>query len=474
MAETTEVIEEKSRVQQAYTFLCVLGAALLLAADWCMNLVEVSDLRVGEVFGVSLLRPAMAAGYILCAIFPLRARTLPHNLAFRAVLPICLLVGHLLFTYAALLPFAHALRALGATLYGLAFAFLLLYWITALCALSPRTISIAFPAVYFMVALMYFVLEALPAPIATAAISLLPFASGVCFLASLHLSAHPTNNPNPVRPAQGWNFPFYPVALMVVFKFVFFFSLAYTNGASMYGPLGMLVISTFALAGAVFFYDGFQLGFLYKIALPCLVTGLLIVSWVNLGNNAATMASNAGNIAFELFILITLAEACKRFSVDPYWLFGIVEAAAALCGTAGLYAGRLFAETFPGGTFGANAVTMAMVVILVTLSAFLYDERISTRSFSADGTNTQQNTREPSTPEKDSGLDLRCAVLARRYNLSRREEEILELLAQGMSVARIEEELFISRSTVKTHIQHVYEKLGVHSHEEALQLVEQS
>jgi two-component system, NarL family, nitrate/nitrite response regulator NarL len=45
--------------------------------------------------------------------------------------------------------------------------------------------------------------------------------------------------------------------------------------------------------------------------------------------------------------------------------------------------------------------------------------------------------------------------------LSEREREILRLTAQGKSFSEIAGMLFIGVTTVKTHMQHVYEKLGV-------------
>jgi two-component system nitrate/nitrite response regulator NarL len=45
--------------------------------------------------------------------------------------------------------------------------------------------------------------------------------------------------------------------------------------------------------------------------------------------------------------------------------------------------------------------------------------------------------------------------------LSEREREILHLTAEGKSFSEIAAGLFISVATVKTHMQHVYEKLGV-------------
>jgi two-component system nitrate/nitrite response regulator NarL len=45
--------------------------------------------------------------------------------------------------------------------------------------------------------------------------------------------------------------------------------------------------------------------------------------------------------------------------------------------------------------------------------------------------------------------------------LTRREQEILHLIAAGKSLPEIAKELFLGLTTVKTHVQHLYEKLGV-------------
>jgi two-component system, NarL family, response regulator LiaR len=53
------------------------------------------------------------------------------------------------------------------------------------------------------------------------------------------------------------------------------------------------------------------------------------------------------------------------------------------------------------------------------------------------------------------------ASLVSELELSKRELEILALLAQGHSNQEIAEKLFVSLSTVKTHIQNLFEKLDV-------------
>ncbi|MEL6804670.1 MAG: response regulator transcription factor [Bacteroidota bacterium] len=52
--------------------------------------------------------------------------------------------------------------------------------------------------------------------------------------------------------------------------------------------------------------------------------------------------------------------------------------------------------------------------------------------------------------------------------LSKREKEVLAMLCEGDSYKGISEKLFISGSTVRTHIKHIYEKLEVHSRAEVV------
>lgn len=53
-------------------------------------------------------------------------------------------------------------------------------------------------------------------------------------------------------------------------------------------------------------------------------------------------------------------------------------------------------------------------------------------------------------------------------DLSRRENEIVQLLSKGFRYKEIAEQLFISVETVRTHIRNIYEKLQVKTRAEAL------
>lgn len=65
-----------------------------------------------------------------------------------------------------------------------------------------------------------------------------------------------------------------------------------------------------------------------------------------------------------------------------------------------------------------------------------------------------------------------CASIAERCKLSKREAEILPMALRGRTGERIAGELFISKSTVDTHLRRIYAKCGVHSRQELIDLGE--
>jgi DNA-binding NarL/FixJ family response regulator len=70
--------------------------------------------------------------------------------------------------------------------------------------------------------------------------------------------------------------------------------------------------------------------------------------------------------------------------------------------------------------------------------------------------------------ELDAERDLHAELLLR--SLSVRERQVLDLLARGYSNRRIAEACYLSLNTVRTHVQNVLVKLGVHSKLEAAAL----
>lgn len=72
--------------------------------------------------------------------------------------------------------------------------------------------------------------------------------------------------------------------------------------------------------------------------------------------------------------------------------------------------------------------------------------------------------------------DIRSALRSHRlkmmepYGLTERERQIVTLIVDGQTLGGIAEDLFISERTVKFHSKNAYDKLGVHSKKELMQM----
>jgi DNA-binding NarL/FixJ family response regulator len=70
--------------------------------------------------------------------------------------------------------------------------------------------------------------------------------------------------------------------------------------------------------------------------------------------------------------------------------------------------------------------------------------------------------------ESDLHLNVPKDSNEENQQLTKREKEILTLIGKGCSNPKIAQRLFISETTVKTHISHVYKKMNIHTRLEAI------
>ena len=101
----------------------------------------------------------------------------------------------------------------------------------------------------------------------------------------------------------------------------------------------------------------------------------------------------------------------------------------------------------------------------------LADGTSSERSMDGGAATPRHDAQQPS-----NGFDqlpYTCHLIAVEYDLTRREEEILQLLVRGRTASRIAETLCITTATTRTHLRNIYAKLGVHSQQDILDMFEE-
>lgn len=105
-----------------------------------------------------------------------------------------------------------------------------------------------------------------------------------------------------------------------------------------------------------------------------------------------------------------------------------------------------------------------MVVVSGTIDAF-------PEHYLADGCRKKDDfTEQGGTADAIKRRKLsKCRKLAEEYDLSDRELDVLAQLMKGYNAGSIAGILYISQNTVKTHIYHIYKKMGVNSKREVIE-----
>lgn len=113
---------------------------------------------------------------------------------------------------------------------------------------------------------------------------------------------------------------------------------------------------------------------------------------------------------------------------------------------------------------------LADIVLVLVCMVIWMSEKSVNGDWGASGLSLADRLHVPGPHER---FMTRCDDLAARYELTARETEIMGLIAQRKSRAEIGQELFLSQTTVKTHVRHLYAKLDAHSKTDVIALFEE-
>lgn len=211
---------------------------------------------------------------------------------------------------------------------------------------------------------------------------------------------------------------------------------------------------------------------MFGVALLFVMAGILFAPLSQeLGGSLTSNLLEAGSSCFMLVYWSVLARLALRNRSGVLPLFSWSGFLLSLGVVAGAALGRGYYAVLEGGpivgtvTVGA-AVLALMAFALFGLKRFSFDDTVQTLVESPE-------VAEASAAPADSGSgDDAVAGMPERYGLTAREAEVFALLAQGRNGAYIQRQLGVSYNTIKTHVAHIYAKLGVHAHQELIDLVE--
>lgn len=240
----------------------------------------------------------------------------------------------------------------------------------------------------------------------------------------------------------------------------------------LYGSIA-LAIAAGALIMIPFFSkntDKMMHGRIQKILFPVLVIGLLPVPFVPEGLQlVCTLVILAGFICLTLVNLDALYCLVKKYHVAPFYLVGRGHSPIIIGVAAGYLIAYVMALTDIVGDAFLAVVSLVVVVILSAAITFI--------NFDKDHLEDEHETDQPDPTQghpSKGPWKTKCEIVAKRYDLSAREIEVFNLLAKGRGTTYIQEKLYISSHTVKSHVYKIYKKMGINSREELITLVEET
>ena len=171
------------------------------------------------------------------------------------------------------------------------------------------------------------------------------------------------------------------------------------------------------------------------------------------------LVMGVGAIVLHMLIWLHLAQATVTKSVSPVFTFGVVLGAVMVSHRLGWLVTMVLTALFPDDGALVSKLAAGVLAVIALAAAFVLFVVLRRVTASSDGRSSVD------------AAAARSQALARyfeRAGLTQREREIAVLYCQGRSTPYISDELFISETTVKTHIRHLYAKLDVHNKQDLL------
>lgn len=257
---------------------------------------------------------------------------------------------------------------------------------------------------------------------------------------------------------------------LLLFRVAFGYSLRFGEVGGV--PLSdFLVIVPVAILAAFVFLrreKGLSADLVTQVSVLCVVGGFFASAAFGQESHMASIVMlSAGNTLFDIVawtVLIAASSRNLKASVAIFaWGRGVSGVGTVLGAALGVWSYQAF-----GSDPRVVAAVQGVIILVFVGYAMIGLKKFSFADAIAGVTPAVETVAQ--TPENQ--FEERCRLVAQRYGLTARELEVFMMLARGRDRTYIQEQLTVSRNTVKAHVKHIYAKLGIHAHQDLIDLVE--
>lgn len=293
---------------------------------------------------------------------------------------------------------------------------------------------------------------------------LLTIFSVACYAFAMHLGK---KGGDVARPSVSEGKERYPLpwkAILLIAACSFIYGMANTAisgaGSRHTSVVPSLIVVVFVLLNA----KRFDVMTLLRFVLPLMIGGFLLVSFMPGLERIPSFVLSAGFSSMEMLLILMACTISYSTGASAVWLFGLLSSVQFGLRLVGSFLGGLL-EGLPG--LEAYSIVGIVAISVALISGFVL---ASEKSFvSLWGAVSVPPDAQDS--DDDGYVKGRIESLAVIYQLTDRERETFHLVMQGKTNVAIAHDMFISEGTVKAHLHHIYQKVGVHTRKELQSLV---
>lgn len=252
----------------------------------------------------------------------------------------------------------------------------------------------------------------------------------------------------------------------------FLFSLAFVIAVSFAGVEGehavfatgaffapMLIVCVLLL-----FVD--QVGFpLSSVAVPAIVMATIATSSLHFDPALTFDIAALGMFLFLTFAVVLLCSSDlggKQEQIREFLFLMVAFAGGCLVGRVAAAACTAWAGIYASDILILVSITAAFAAMIILIRKGITRQKTQ-QLFKAEEAETVAH-------DKAASCQVKIDDVVSRFNIGEREKEVLVLLLEGDSASEIAQRLVIANGTAKSHIRHLYKKLGIHNRSELFEI----
>lgn len=374
-----------------------------------------------------------------------------------------------------------------------AYALFFLLWSELYAELPITLTGVSIAGSYLVGSMLYFLISPLPASVCLGVAVAFPIMSAGALVAGLSTNPaassivedKPTPRETLGKVLTNQAFPWRVIIVVSAFSLAAGFNRSTSTASSDLLSVGIAGLAVLLLIFAsTKLSKGITVYRTYRIAFPIMMLSLL--AGVVLGGDMpqAKVLIGIGQTVAMITLVMFLCDSSRRFGMNAILLVAIARTCTSVAFFVGGQVAGVSASLIAAAYW--EPVIYCLTLIIMVLTTYYWLSGPNRKDMLAEDppaisldTATDQPDNRKKTPSRDpltgrdgedqtedplqSFVEGHSRTLAAEYDLSKRETEVLALLAWGKSAKRIEEILVLSPNTVKTHIRHIYSKLGIHS-----------